>query len=204
MKRRHHPARYVFWALFLALTVLALPAIADAQETRGRIIGRVTDATKGAIPGATVTVTDPARNTTVTVTTNDQGLFQVNFLLPGTYKVTVELAGFKTYVQDRLTLQMTETRDLAIVLEVGALQESVNVTAAISTVNTADANLGLVVDQARLASLPLIHGDPYKIMGLAPGLAHSGSQRLDRPYRADAHRRVRLPGYAQQPQRPAD
>ena len=48
--------------------------------------------------------------------------------------------------------------------------------------NTSDASLGLVVDQKRLASLPLIHGDPYKIMGLAPGLAHSGSQRLDRPY----------------------
>ena len=42
--------------------------------------------------------------------------------------------------------------------------------------------MGLVVDQQRLASLPLIHGDPYKIMGLAPGLAHTGDQRLDRPF----------------------
>ena len=49
-------------------------------------------------------------------------------------------------------------------------------------VNTSDANLGLVVDRERLASLPLIHGDPYKIMGLAPGVAHINSQRLDRPY----------------------
>ena len=100
---------------------------------------------------------------------------------------------------------MTETRDLAIVLEVGALAGVGQRRPPKSpTVNTADANLGLVVDQARLASLPLIHGDPYKIMGLAPGLAHSGSQRLDRPVRADAHRRLRLPGHAQQPQRPAD
>jgi len=193
VERRHHPARYVIWALFLALTVLALPAIVDGQETRGRITGRVTDATKGTIPGASVTVTDPARNTTVTVVTNEAGLFQANFLLPGTYKVTVELAGFKTYVQENVVLQMTETRDLAIVLEVGALQESVSVTAEVSTVNTADANLGLVVDQARLASLPLIHGDPYKIMGLAPGLAHSGSQRLDRPYEP-----THIVGYAYQ------
>ena len=59
--------------------------------------------------------------------------------------------------------------------------------------NTSDANLGLVVDQARLASLPLIHGDPYKIMGLAPGLAHSGSQRLDRPYEP-----THIVGYAYQ------
>jgi len=193
VERKHHPASVVTWAVILLMITLALPPLADAQETRGRITGRVTDATKGAIPGATVTVTDPARNTTVTVVTNDQGLFQANFLLPGAYKVTVELTGFKTHVQENVVLQMTETRDLAIVLEVGALQESVSVTAEVSTVNTADANLGLVVDQARLASLPLIHGDPYKIMGLAPGLAHSGSQRLDRPYEP-----THIVGYAYQ------
>ena len=182
MERKRMPASFVAWAVAFLLVALVLPAPLYAQETRGRITGRVTDATKGAIPGATVTVTDPARNTTVTVTTNDLGLFQANFLLPGTYKVTVELTGFKTYVQENVILQMTETRDLPIVLEIGAMQESVSVTGESPLMNTSDANLGLVVDQARLASLPLIHGDPYKIMGLAPGLAHSGSQRLDRPY----------------------
>ena len=150
MERKCHPARFVHWAVVLLLVVLVLPASSYAQETRGRITGRVTDATKGAIPGATVTVTDPTRNLTVTVTTNEQGLFQANFLLPGTYKVSVELTGFKTYVQENVVLQMTETRDLAIVLEVGALSESVSVTAEVSTVNTADANLGLVVDQEDL------------------------------------------------------
>ena len=193
MERKRQPARFVYWAVVLLMVALVLPASLYAQETRGRITGRVTDATKGTIPGATVTVTDPTRNATVTVTTNEQGLFQANFLLPGTYKVTVELAGFKTYVQEGLVLEMTETRDLAVVLEVGALAESVSVVADVSTVNTANANLGLVVDRARLASLPLIHGDPYKIMGLAPGLAHTGSQRLDRPYEP-----THIVGYAYQ------
>ena len=49
------------------------------------------------------------------------------------------------------------------------------------------------MDQSKIASLPLIHGDPYKIMGLAPGLAHSGSQRLDRPYEP-----THIVGYAYQ------
>jgi len=182
MVRTPHPAAIILVAIVLALTALVLPADVSAQETRGRIIGRVTDATKGAIPGATVTVTDPARNTTVVSTTNDTGLFQVNYVLPGTYTVTVELAGFKKWVQQNVVLQIAQTIDLPVVLEVGAMEESVSVVAESPLVNTSDANLGLVVDQARLAALPLIHGDPYKIMGLAPGLAHSGSQRLDRPY----------------------
>ncbi len=182
MERRRTAASIARWVVALLLVASVLPAALDAQETRGKIIGRVTDETKGAIPGATVTVTDVARNTTSVAVTSDQGLFHVNYLLPGTYRVTVELAGFKKFVQERIQLQMTETRDLAITLEVGGLEESVNVVAEAAVLNTADANMGLTVDQKRLASLPLIHGDPYKIMGLATGLAHSGSQRLDRPF----------------------
>lgn len=183
--------RYVV-LLVVAALLMAAPAT-FAQETRGRITGRVTDTSKAIIPGASVVVTDVARNTTATATTNDQGLFQVNYLLPGTYKVVVELQGFKKFVQDNIQLQMTETRTLSVTLEVGAMEESVSVIAEAPVVNTSDASLGLVVDQKRLASLPLIHGDPYKIMGLATGLAHSGSQRLDRPYEP-----THIVGYAYQ------
>jgi hypothetical protein len=182
MQRKRTPAIFVPLAVAFLLMALVLPASLHAQETRGRIRGRVTDTSKAVIPGATVTVTDVARGTTAFATTNDQGLFQSNYLQPGTYKVVVELAGFKKHVQDNVVLQISETRELAVVLEVGALEESVSVVAESPLVNTSDANLGLVVDQARLASLPLIHGDPYKIMGLATGLAHTGDQRLDRPF----------------------
>ncbi len=182
MSRKRTPVRFVYWAVAFLLMALVLPASLNAQETRGRIIGRVTDASRAVIPGASVTITDKARNTSVNLVTNEQGLFQANYLVPGTYTVAVELAGFKKYVQDNVQLQMTETRDLTIALEVGGIQEAVSVTAESPTVNTADASLGLVVDQARLASLPLIHGDPYKIMGLATGVSHINSQRLDRPF----------------------
>jgi hypothetical protein len=182
MERKCAAASFVPWAVAFVLMALILPATLNAQETRGRITGRVTDTSKAIIPGATVTVTDVARGTKASATTNEQGLFQVNYLLPGTYKVEVELQGFKKHVQENVQLQISQTLDLAIVLEVGALQETVSVTAEAVLLNTSDASLGLVVDQQRLASLPLIHGDPYKIMGLAPGLTHTGDPRLDRPF----------------------
>ncbi len=127
-------------------------------------------------------VKDVARGTTASSTTNNEGLFQANYLLPGTYQVTVEIAGFKKSVNDGVLVQVNETRDLVITLQVGGVEETISVTALSATINTSDANLGLTVDAKRLAELPLIHGDPYKIMGLATGLAHSGDQRLDRPY----------------------
>jgi hypothetical protein len=192
MERKRTPASFVRWAVAFLLMALVLPASLHAQETRGRITGRVTDTTKATVPGASVTVTDVARGTTASTTTNEQGLFQVNYLLPGTYTVVVELAGFKKQmvrvrgrdgtIQDNVQLEIGETRDLAIVLEVGGVEETVTVTGESPLVNTSDASLGLVVDQLRLASLPLIHGDPYKIMGLAPGVTHTGDPRLDRPF----------------------
>jgi hypothetical protein len=182
MERNPRTAGRGLLAAALVCAALVVPASLLAQETRGRITGRVSDTTKAPIPGAAVTVTDASRGATATSTTNAEGLFQVNYLLPGTYQVTVEVTGFKKHVQDKVVLQMTETRDLAIVLEVGAMEEAVSVTADAAALNTSDASMGFTVDQKRIAELPLIHGDPYKIMGLATGLAHSGSQRLDRPY----------------------
>jgi hypothetical protein len=161
---------------------MLVAASLGAQETRGRITGRVMDTSKAAVPGASVDIKDVARGTTTSVTTNAEGLFQANYLLPGTYEVTVQLTGFKRYVRSDVRLELGETRDIPITLQVGGIEETVSVTAEQGGLKTSDANMGLLVDSKRLAELPLIHGDPYKIMGLATGLAHSGDQRLDRPY----------------------
>jgi len=193
MERTRRFGKSIPWVAAILLVVLALPGSAVAQETRGKITGRVTDASKAVIPGATVTATDVARGTSNSAVSNDQGLYTITYLVPGTYKVVVELQGFKKFVRENVQLQMTQTLTIDAALEVGAMEESVSVVAEAPVVNTADANLGLTVDQKKLASLPLIHGDPYKIMGLAPGLAHSGSQRLDRPYEP-----THIVGYAYQ------
>jgi hypothetical protein len=167
--------------LVVVAALVAAPATI-AQETRGKITGRVTDTSKAVIPGATITVTDATRGTTANATSNELGLFQVSYLLPGTYTVAVELTGFRKHVQQRVIVETGVTVNLPVILEIGGVQEAVNVSAETPLMRTSDANLGLVVDQARLASLPLIHGDPYKIMGLASGVTFSGSVRLDRPF----------------------
>jgi hypothetical protein len=182
MSTRVGAGRPVSRAVTGAWVALLFVAPLSAQETRGRITGQVVDTSKAAVQGASVAVTDVARGTVVSLTTNDEGLFQANYLVPGTYEVSVEMAGFKKYIRRDVLIEFNETRDLGITLDVGGIEEAVSVTAEPATINTSDANLGLTVDARRLAELPLIHGDPYKLMGLAAGLAHSGAQRLDRPY----------------------
>jgi hypothetical protein len=168
--------------LLPVLFIFSFPPPLSAQESRGKITGTVTDPNKAAVPGATVTITDAARGTSVTLTTNGEGFFQAPYLLPGTYQVVVEVAGFKRFIQDNVVLQISETRDLSITLEVGGTQETVTVTAGAADLNNADANLGQTVDSKRIAELPLVHGDPYTLVGLSPGVTYTGSTRLDRPF----------------------
>ena len=170
------------WASFmLALICFLVPAI-HGQELRGKISGRVVDANGAAVPGATVTITDPTRAGTTTLTTNNDGLFDAPYLLPGTYQVLVEAAGFKRALQDKVTVAINETRTLTIPLDVGAVQETVTVTADTSQLKVSDPNLGLTIDRKRVDELPSVHGDPYVLINLSPGVAYTGSTRLDRPF----------------------
>lgn len=165
-----------------AFVFLFLMAPVSAQELRGKIKGRVLDQNKAAVPGATVKVTDASRNLTATLTTNVDGLFEANYLLPGTYQVVVEKPGFKKVIQDNVLVQINATRTLEMSMDVGTVQETVTVTAEAATLNAADANLGLTLDRKRVDELPSVHGDPYILMNLTPGVAYTGSARLDRPF----------------------
>lgn len=169
-------------ALSAILLASSAPVTLRAQESRGKITGTVTDPNKAAVPGASVTISDPTRGANVSLTTNDEGFFQAPYLLPGTYQVIVENAGFKKFIQENVVLQINETRDLNITLELGGTQETVTVMANAAELNSADANLGQTVDNKRIAELPLVHGDPYTLVGLSPGVAYTGSARLDRPF----------------------
>jgi hypothetical protein len=164
----------------MIVTLLA-PLSLAAQEARGTITGKVIDADKARVPEASVKIMNTAMGTSVTVKTNSEGLFQAVYLLPGTYQVSVEVQGFKRAVRDGVVLRVNDTLTLDIELEVGAVDQSVTVVADVTTLDST-ASSGAVVDSRRVAELPIAHGDPYKLIGLSPGVTYTRSQRLDRPY----------------------
>ena len=169
-------------AIVFVFLALMIPMSASSQELRGKITGRVVDSNGGAVSGATVTVTDLARAAATTLTTNSDGIFDAPYLLPGSYQVLVEASGFKKSILDKVVVAINETRTLSIPLDVGTVQETVTVTSEASQLNVSDPNLGLTIDRKRVDELPSIHGDPYVLMNLSPGVAYTGSTRLDRPF----------------------
>ena len=171
------------FALVVSLFMTIIPPTSlAAQEARGTITGKVIDTQKSLVPDASVTITHVATGTSTTVKTNEEGLFRALYLVPGTYQVVATVQGFKKYVQDGIILRVGDTLALDIQLEIGAIDQSVTVIADAGALETTTASQGAVVDSRRVSDLPIAHGDPYKLIGLSPGVSYTRSQRLDRPY----------------------
>ena len=182
MSARKIKAVQVF-VLVVSLFLTVMPPTSMAvQEARGTISGKVVDAQKGLVADASVVINNLAMGTSVTVKTNDEGFFRALYLIPGTYQVVVQSQGFKRYIRDGVILRTNDILELDIQLEVGAVDQSVTIVADAPLLETATASQGTVVDSRRVAELPIAHGDPYKLIGLTPGVTYNGSQRLDRPY----------------------
>src|SRR6186713_745371 len=93
-----------------------------AQESRGTITGTITDSAKAVIQGASVKVTNVAMGTTVSIATNDSGLYRAPYLIPGTYQVVVEAVGFKKYLRDGVNIRINDSIEINVTLELGEVQ----------------------------------------------------------------------------------
>ncbi len=164
----------------LAAFLIAMPA--NAQDARGTITGNVRDANQAVIPGAAVKVTNTAMGTSVSVNADEAGFFQAPLLIPGTYQITVEAQNFKKYLRDNILLRVNDRLELDIQMEVGQVGETVTVTTESPLLETTNGSMGQVIDQRRIAELPIAHGDPFKLIGLTGGVSFTGSARLDRPF----------------------
>ncbi len=160
-------------ALFLTaclLSVFSVPAFAQSQTT-GRLSGTVRDEQGAAVPGAEITVASKATGDERKVTSDADGNYFVPLLPPGAYTVKVTANGFKTFVSDDVKVNITETTTLNPSLPTGEVQETVNVSAAPTVVQTEGAQLGRVVDSRTVSELPLATRNFTQILGLSPGAA---------------------------------
>jgi hypothetical protein len=156
----------------LLCMILALaPLVAYAQDPRGRITGVVSDSSEAPVPSVEVKATNADTGVTARVLTNSVGNFSIPFLSPGTYRVSAEAPGFKHFVREGIQVRVSETVDLEIKMEIGAVTDTLEVTAQAPVLETADASLGQVVDQRRATELPITAGNPLQLMLLAPGIS---------------------------------
>lgn len=166
------PARWVV----IALVVVASCAL--AQETRGTVLGRVTDPSGAVIAAAEVRATNVATSVTAATRTNEAGNYTLPYLLTGAYTIEAELAGFKRFVREGVQVRVNDTVQVNIELQVGNVSEAIEVKAETPLLSTAESSLGQVVDERRVTELPSFGNSPMALVHLAPGVLNAKDTRL--------------------------
>jgi carboxypeptidase family protein len=169
-------------ALIAVLIVACAAAIGTAQEFRGSITGRVVDNSGAAVANAVVTITNAATNASSSTTSNESGDYTALYLIPGSYAVTVEAAGFKKLTRQKVEIRVGDRLQIDLRLEVGNVSETVSVTAEAPILETNTASAGQVIDQRRISELPLSDGNPFVLSRLASGISYVGDLKFSRPF----------------------
>jgi Carboxypeptidase regulatory-like domain/TonB dependent receptor len=157
--------------LFLFLLVLkGVPVF--AQFSSG-IEGTARDTSGAALAGARVIITDSRIGVSKATTTNDAGYFRIESIAASTYTVEVQMAGFQTWKQDGLALQVGEVRTLTPALKVGAASVNIEVSASETAVDLVTPTTGSVIADVTLQQTPLPDQNIYGLTALTPGMTGS-------------------------------
>src|ERR1044072_8841581 len=170
--RHHLEVAFRLTAPLLARCACAA-GVAAAQEITGGIVGTVTDANGAAVKGATVNVTGAAKKTVVrTVTTNDEGQYDVRDLPVTLYEVSVEAPSFKKHVESGVQVNVGKRRQLDISLQVGNVEEVVTVEADPVAVELTNASASTVINGEQARELALNYRNSVQLITLAPGVTN--------------------------------
>ena len=161
----------------LALLVLSLACWTDgrAQTLGVTLVGTVTDDTGSVLPGATVTATNTATGLVRTVAADTVGRYRILGLPPGTYDVRVELQGFITVLQRAQELRVGQTVTLDHRMKLGALTETVDVTAETPVVQTESTMLATIIRTDQVDALPSLNRNFTELAAQAPGVVVAGN-----------------------------
>jgi hypothetical protein len=154
--------------------LLGVFPIASAQTSNATLQGTVTDSSGAVLPGVTVKLESPATGLLRDIATNTAGVYVFNFLPAGGYVITAELSGFKTTRHDQIRLEIGQNLELDLRMELGQLDEVVNVEATAPILDRSSPSIGTVIQSSQLKELPLAGRHWAGLMLLAPGAINTG------------------------------
>jgi hypothetical protein len=148
----------------------APPRLAFAQQGTSSLRGNIVDEQKGLLPGVTVVVTHQQSGVFREVLSNPDGSYFVTGLIPGVYRVTASLSGFKRYERRDVLLEVGRTTTLDVAMEVGGLEETITVTTEAPLVDLTSKQVGGNITQGEITELPNATRNWLGFVGLLPGI----------------------------------
>ena len=151
----------------LALIAFGLPALSQVQN--GEFSGRITDPSGALVNQAHVLIHNLGTGLILEVRSNEDGLYKGRELIVGQYKISVEMPGFRTATSGVLILNAGTVVRANFRLQIGAVDETIEVNDSALAVNTENARLSQTVDSTMIANLPLNGRNVYDLIQYAPG-----------------------------------
>ncbi len=161
--------------MFAIAAVVAAPISGWARQTTGVLRGVVTDESGAVLPGVTVTLRGTAVPGAPTTVTNEAGVYRFPSLPPGSYGITVELAGFSTSEQKAIQVALGGTAEVGVQLKVSAQQETITVTAEAPVVDSASSQVSTNYSREWVENAPVRRFTFFDLINAAPGVSPSTS-----------------------------
>ena len=157
--------------IFCSLIVFStfLPCLAYGQAVTGTIVGVIRDPSGAVIPGAEVAVRSVETGIAKSVTTNETGYYSIPFLNPGTYTMEASHEGFKTYVQENITVRVASSFRMDVELQLGEAKEKIVVSDAPPLLQVEGAQIAATFDRQQLQQLPSLDRKYQDLISIMPG-----------------------------------
>src|SRR6266568_332878 len=168
-------AAFALAVSFLVVCIVMLSQPAWAQSTYGTVTGSVTDASGGAVADAQVTLTNQGTSEKRTQSTGSDGLYTFVNLFAGKYKVDAEKAGFKRTSRTDIVVEVQQTSRIDLTMQVGAVNQVVEVTGETPLLQPETSSLGEVVEQRQTDELPLNGRNIFNLAFVAPSVVPQGN-----------------------------
>jgi hypothetical protein len=162
-------------AVALLASLVFLGLMLPAQESRATVAGTVTDPTGSVVATAKIRLQNTGTGVVFETASNEVGQYRYLFVVPGSYKLTVEMAGFQTYVREHIELHVSQSATIDVTLQVGSQTESVTVGAEAPLLEAEKADRGLVINNRNVVELPLNIRNPIMLAALTPGIQAIGT-----------------------------
>lgn len=170
--RRNLSIMAIVALMILGSAICATPAF--SQAVYGSVFGTVTDTTGAVIPNATITVTDISKNVSVTAQANASGEYQVEHLIPDTYRVQAAATGFNAATVQSVVVYADTSPKVNLQLTVGAAASTVQVTTAAPLLETDRADVSTILNSRALENLPNLNRNFTAFELLTPGTSYIG------------------------------
>src|SRR3989442_9970927 len=157
-------------SLSVILGLLLATSAAAQLASQTALVGTVSDSGNLVVPGAQVVAVNVGTRDTYEATTNAEGYYNIQFVRPGTYEITITLPGFRTFKATGVDVSTNQVVRTNAVLQVGAVNESITVAGMSPIIDTDRATISETIGQRAIAELPVSGRNVWALAGTTPGV----------------------------------